>query len=184
MKNKEVEFKYKASVSIEEFKRFCVDKNPLDLLVIAGYDHFYSNLKDKDSFFRHRTSFKDNELTFKRKTALNNSFVRTEINIEIANGSDSIAELCKEMGYEYNTSVFKSCLVYTHKNYVVSYYICYDSNMKELDRFIEIEVREDRWDNEKEAWDELLVLEKVYKPLGISTSGRIKSSLFEMYRKE
>ena len=55
--------------------------------------------------------------------------------------------------------------------------------MNFLDKFIEIEVREDiKWKDDKEAWHTLVTLEKLCKNLGISEGARQNRSLFEMYK--
>lgn len=186
MKFVEVETKYRAdNIPLKDFKVFCQDKTPNKHIFASGYDDFYQNNKDKDAFCRHRRGTDLNQLTFKRKTADGNNFVRVEHNLDL-NGvsADQIRALCGEFGYEPNMTIFKTCYVYTYEWYTLVYYIVYDDDMKELGRFIEIEMKEDyAWQTEQAAWDELLVLEKLCKPLGISAQSRVKRSLFELYRK-
>lgn len=188
LKFTEVETKYSAEdISFEKFKVFCEERLPEKRITASGYDHFYEKNDDVGSFCRHRIGPDMNQLTFKRKTKDANNFIRVEHNINLTKdmGADIISALCSEFGYKYNTSIFKTCFVYTYKWYVFSYYTCYDTDMREVGRFIEIEMREDHaWKDEKEAWDNLLVLEKLCKSLGLSPQARIKKSLFEIYRKD
>jgi len=157
MKYTEVETKYRADeMSLVAFHDFCKERKPERYLYSSGFDHFYHSLKSPNAFCRHRTGTDLNELTFKRKTSDSNSFIRTEHNITLAKDMQAhqIAALCNEFGYEYNTSIFKTCFVYIFDWYVLSYYICYNNEMKESGRFFEIEAREDyNWSTEAEAWD-------------------------------
>ena len=181
----EIEFKYDASkIKLNDFIKFCQQKNPISYKIMFGYDSFYKSASSSSSFYRHRISNYDNQLTYKRKTVDGNSFVRKEINIDMKRKITEpvIADYCKELGYEFNMSLFKSSFVFEYETYTLVYYICYDTNMNELGRFIEIEMSEDyKWKNKEEAWGQLIVLEKLAKPLGLTTSARIKKSLFEMY---
>jgi len=187
MKYTEIETKYRADeMSLVGFHTFCKERTPEHYLYSSGYDHFYHSTKDANSFCRHRNGTDLNELTFKRKTSDANSFIRTEHNIDLAKhmSQDQIQALCGEFGYEYNTSIFKTCFVYRFDWYVLSYYICYDKEMKESGRFFEIEAREDyKWSSETEAWDQIKVMERFCKALGITPQNRMKTSLFELYRK-
>lgn len=187
MRFTEVEFKYKAdSVTLSAFTAFCIERKPETVVEAAGYDHFYANTKDPDAFCRHRIGPDFNQLTFKRKTTGANNYVRTEhnINLTLDMERDKIEAICSEFGYKYNTSIFKNCFVYFYDWCVLSYYVCYDTDLKELGRFLEIEANEDHaWETEQEAWDAVVVMEKLCKPLGLTPQMRIKRSLFELYKK-
>lgn len=186
MKAKEVEFKYDAkNIKLEEFKTFCAHRKPSSQVVASGFDYFYSDKKDSESFCRHRIGSDTNQLTFKRKTSDANSYVRTEHNINLDRNmsQEQIKAFCSEFGYEYNTSLFKTCFVYIYEDYSLCYYVCYDSNMVEKRRFVEIEMHEDYpWSTEQEAWNALVALERICKPLGVSAQARVKLSLFELFR--
>lgn len=186
MESIEVEFKYRAdNVTLQAFEEFCNNRKPDKIVEAAGFDHFYANTKDPDAFCRHRIGPEFNQLTFKRKTTDANNYVRTEHNLDLKvdTPKEKVTALCKEFGYTYNTSVFKTCFVYFYDWYVLSYYVCYDKDLKELGRFLEIEANEDHaWSTEQEAWDAVVVMEKICKPLGITPQMRIKRSLFELYR--
>lgn len=182
----EIEFKYNAlDISLDKFKEFCIARGPEVYEVVSGYDHFYSVPNDPNSFYRHRMGANTNQLTFKKKTTQDNSFIRIErnINLSLDTTEESIRGLCKDTGFNYNSSIFKTSFVYTYNWYIMAYYIVYDINMTEIGRFIEIEIREDAGIPEQDAWNELVIIERVCKSLGLSPKNRIKDSLFEMYRK-
>lgn len=186
-KNMEVEFKYDAkNINLSAFKEFCMKKDPVSYIMAAGHDHFYHNSKDLTSFYRHRVGAGINQFTFKKKTVEENNFIRIEHNIDLDLDvtRDKILYLCKDLGYEYNTTIFKNSFIYVYEYYVMAYYIVYDNDMKEIGRFLEIEMNEEfPWENEKQAWGELIILERIHKPLGIDSSKRIKDSLFELFKK-
>lgn len=188
MKYTEVEFKYAAeNISLETFTEFCKNRGPERFVMAAGYDHFYDHAKDADTFCRHRIGPDMNQLTFKRKTADNNNFVRTEHNIDLDTKviPEQVEALCQEFGYRHNVSIFKNCFVYTYSWYTLVYYICYNLDMNELGRFVEIEMKEDhKWASDNQPMAELLVIERTCKALGILPQARIKRSLFEMFRKQ
>lgn len=185
MKYKEIEFKYPANdLSLEDFKNFCKDRKPKGFVHASGYDHFYSKVGDPSSFCRHRIGADFNQLTFKRKTDVANNYIRTEHNIELdpTTSVEQISALCSEFGYEPKATIFKNCFIYVYDFYTLVYYIIYDSSLKELGRFMEIEMREDHsWESEEAAYEDLVLMEKLCKSIGASPSKRIKKSLFEMY---
>lgn len=186
MKNREIEFKYPATTSLSEFKAFCVGRKPQKFIIISGYDHFYASDKDENSFYRHRVNTNENQLTFKRKTVMTDSFIREEHNIDLPMtvSEEKIKDLCNITGYSYNTSIFKNCFIYNYEYYTLVYYVCYDIELNEMHKFIEIEIKEDyNWNSESEAFNELITLEKLCKPLGLKPETRITRSLFEMYRR-
>lgn len=187
MINTEVEFKYEAKTSLSTFKDFCENRKPNKFSIVSGYDHFFSKSSDLDSFYRHRVNTNENELTFKRKTTKDNSFIREEHNIDLplSVSQEKIAALCGINGYTYDASIFKHCFIYNYDFYTLVYYVCYDVELKELGRFIEIEMKEDySWINEQEAFGELVTLERLCKNLGLSPDNRINKSLFEMFRRQ
>lgn len=184
---KEIEFKYRADdLSLATFREFCETKEPLKYLECSGWDYFYQNQKEDDSFCRFRFGPDLSQLTFKKKTTDSNNFVRTEHNLDLDRGvtEGQARALCKEFGYQYNASIYKNCFIYKYDWYTIVFYVCYDENLKELGRFLELEMKETpEWHSEAAAWNELVVLEKLCKPLGIVPQARIKRSLYEMFRK-
>lgn len=187
MKNKEVEFKYKATVTLSDFKAFCESKRPVKTAIVSGFDHFYANDTAPDSFYRHRVNTNENQLTFKRKSKAEDNYIREEHNIDLplTVTEEKISDLCNISGYKYNSTIFKNAFIYNYEYYTLVYYICYDRELNELGRFIEIEMKEDyNWNNEQEAYNEMVSLEKLMKPLGIASFSRISQSLFEMFRRK
>lgn len=182
-KNKEIEFKYRAKIGLDVYGQLVAEKNPLEYVQVSGFDHFFYNKDDPKAFQRFRDGV-DKELSLKRKESLNDNFIRLEINIPLPNyvKSEDVFSFCQGSGYEYTGSVFKSCFIYKFIDYTLSYYICYSNNMKELGRFIEIEVSNSGSD--MDCFSELVVLEKIWKSLKISPGDRVKESLFELYGKE
>lgn len=184
----EVEFKYSAeNIPLTKFTEFCKNRKPKKELIISGYDYFYANPKEPDAFCRHRQSCETNQLTMKRKTADNNNYVRTEHNMDLMPfmKNDQVQALCAELGYAYDYTIFKNCFIFQYDLYTLVYYLCYDKDMKELGRFIEIEMSEHHeWTSSEETYNELIIMEKLCsKDLGISAQARIKRSLWEMYKK-
>lgn len=184
----EIETKYNAeNISLSEFKKFCEARNPLAHLVASGFDYFYSKKEEPTSFCRHRVGSDKNEFTYKEKTSDANNTVRKEINIQLDKSEtvETAAALADSFGYEFNTSIFKTCFIYCYLDHTLVYYICYDTDMKESGRFCEIEAKEDYpWNSEQEAWSSILALERLFKPLGVSAQNRVKRSLFEIFKKE
>lgn len=188
MKGKEVEFKYDASsISLESFHTFCKNREKSRFIIVSGYDRFFTKQGDHTSFFRHRRNLSENELTFKRKTVTENNYVRVEHNMTIGLDmtNDAVESLVKELQYHYDATIFKNCFIYNFEYYTLVYYVCYDENMTEKGRFVEIEMKEDHpWANESEAFHELTVLEKLCNGLGLSKSKRVNKSLYELFKKE
>lgn len=186
MKSKEIEFKYFANnLNLTTFKEFCIGRNPVSYKQVSGYDTFFSNPEKPQTFYRYREDGEGNkQLTFKRKEELNNSFVRTEHNIELAKEGDfeHIINYIEEHDYTRDASIFKSCFIYNFEWYTLVYYVCYDDDMRELGRFIEIEMKENYpWLNQQHAWGELVTLERICKRLGCKKEERLVLSLYEMY---
>lgn len=184
----EIELKYDASkISLNKFIAACESQNPSLVITVSGFDHFYKNIKDKNSFCRHRVGNDMNQLTFKRKTEKSNNYIRIEHNIDLQKvvSRAAIEALMSEFHHTYAGSIFKTAFIYKFEDHILVYYICYNSNMKELGRLIEIEIDEEKSTHDPDwAWGRLLSLEdKLSNKLGISEKTRIKKSLFEMYTK-
>lgn len=187
LNNKELEYKYNAQdISLQAFTAFAEARAPVKSFYVCGYDTFFSNPKDDNTFIRHRVGDNFNQLTVKRKLAEKNNFIRDEINLTLGEGTtqETVAAVAKAMGYEPNRTIFKTVFVHNYKKYVLAYYSVYDLNMKELGRFIEIEMAEDYpWVDESQAWELLGAIEYEARELGITPQGRIKKSLYEQFRK-
>lgn len=182
---KEIELKYRADdIALTDFIRFAQDRKPESSLFVCGYDHFYSD--GSDSFMRHRIGQDFNQLTFKSKTVSKNNFIRNETNVMLGKDvtKEEAADLCEKLGYKLNVSIFKTVFVYVYNRYVLSYYVVCSPDLKELGRYVEIEMSEDYpWETEEMAWNELVKLEQEAKCLGITPQARMKKSLFEQFRK-
>lgn len=185
----EVEFKYSAeNISLSLFTKFCKNRKPKKELTISGYDYFYANSKEPESFFRHRQSHETNEVTLKRKVVENNNYVRVEHNIHLhpkMMTKEGVTKFLSDISYHYDYTIFKNCFIFKYDLYTLVYYVCYDVDMKELGRFIEIEMSEKHaWTSQEETYNELVIMEKICsKDLGISAQARIKRSLWEMFKK-
>lgn len=180
----EIEYKYKADdMTLGDFTDFCRKKGPVSYLEASGYDHFYMDSQDANFFGRHRIGPDLNQVTVKRKTFDANNYVREEINLNLDRnvGKPDVDALFKFLGYSKAASLYKTCFVYKYEWYTLSYYVCFNLDMKEIGRFMEIEMCEKREWGAGEAEQNLSVLEKLCKPLGITPQGRIKKSLFEMF---
>lgn len=188
LNNKEMELKFSAKeISLEDFTAFAEARKPLKSIYVCGFDTFFSNPKDDTMFLRHRTGDNFNQFTVKRKLVEKNNFIRDEINLTLGEGTsqDTVAAVAKAMGYEFNRTIFKTVFVHNYDKYVLAYYTVYDLNLKELGRFLEIEMAEEyHWETEAQAWALLGEIEASAKVLGVTPQGRIKKSLYEQFRKE
>lgn len=185
-KFKEIELKYSASnISLQRFLTFCQERDPIKYLTGFGPDYFYSNSKDETYFQRYRVASEYKELTLKRKLNSENNVIRTERNMKMHKSmtKDKIDGYMKEIGYEYNTMLYKVCHVFEYSYYSLVYYICFDAGMSEMARFIEIEMKEEYpWESINHAISELNAMEIICKPLGLKKKDRINESLFELFR--
>jgi adenylate cyclase class IV len=185
---KEIEFKYKAdNISLEGFRTFCEARNPRKTIQASGFDYFFDNAKDPDSFYRHRVGADTNQLTYKKKKSDVNNVIRDEqnVNLDPKETPEHVRAFLARFKYNFNTALFKTCFVYNYDKYTLVYYICYDTGMKELGRFIEIEMSEEHsWATEQEAYGELVIIEKLCKEIGLTPQNRVRRSLYEMFCKE
>lgn len=184
MKFKEIESKYHANeIKMADFIRLMEELNPNKKLTVSSYDDYFIN--EKDDFIRYRHNDDVGELTIKRKINPKNNIERVEINLPIAESNFlKIKEFVSLLGYKHNFTIYKTCKIYWINNKVISYYMVYDENIKELGRFIEIEADETHeWKSEKEALEEINKFEKLLLPLGLNNKNRLRKSLFEMFKK-
>lgn len=183
MEFKELEFKYYAeSVSMGDFVKVAEPFNP-EWIMVSSYDDYFVN--DKDEFIRYRYHDHMGELTVKRKTSDLNNNNRVEVNLKTeGKSSKAVATFIEMLGYKLNFSIFKTCKIAVLDKVTLVYYIVYDKNLNELQRFMEIEAREDiKWASEQDAWDEILKYERLFEPLGITAKNRVRKSLFEIFQK-
>lgn len=180
---KEIETKYYAtSIAMDAFEKLVEPLNP-EWVMVSSYDDYFTN--ERDEFIRYRYHDHMGELTIKRKTTDANNNNRIEVNLKTeGKSSKAVAAFVDLLGYKLNFSVFKTCKIAFLEKAVLVYYIVYDTNMNEVNRFVEVEAREEyKWASEQEAWDEVLKYEKMLEPLGITSKNRVKRSLFELFKK-
>lgn len=182
----EVETKYRADeIALNEFTSYCESLKPLKNIIASGWDHFYDK-NGTEGFARHRIGPDFNQLTFKRKTTEANNFIRDEDNLDLLQpvSIKQVASFLSKFGYKHNTSIYKNCFIYKYPTYTMVFYVIYDEKIKEIGRFIEIEMSEESlWNDETEAWEALIEIEKGCKGLGLSARGRMKKSLYELVTK-
>ena len=198
MKFKEIEFKYDAKdIPLNLFTQF-IEKNYIvtKKLIVSSYDDYFTNLDSNFIRYRHNNNDHDPnsiwikqeygntpELTIKRKMIAENNNERIEVNMAIVpQDFSTIDEFIKLLGYTHDFRIYKVCNIYWVDRVVLSYYLVFDNNMRELNRFIEIEANEHlEFKNEQEALEIISNYEMELMPLGISSQKRLKKSLFEMY---
>lgn len=182
---KEIEFKYATELPFLEFQTFAESLAPVRYVEASGYDYYFTP-ENAERFIRYRAGDRQ-ELTTKEKTHNDNNYVRTEHNLLLAHGQplSKIAAFVGSLGFpRLNFKIFKSCFIYYYEKFDLVYYFVLDENMKELNRFIEIEMLEDyNWDSVEQAKSALVRLEKRCSVLGIGPQLRDAKSLFERYRK-
>jgi adenylate cyclase class IV len=182
---KEIELKYDAvNIGMGRFvdlveTNFVVRKK----MMVSSYDDYFVDLND--NFIRYRHHDGRGELTIKRKTTDKNNNERIEVNLSTAGDNlKTVTAFVNLLNYQYNFGVYKTCKIYWVDKVVLVYYVVYDKELRELRRFIEIEADEDlQWSSEQEAWNEVIVYEKMMESLGISSKNRLKKSLFEIFKK-
>lgn len=180
---KELETKYFADdINMNDFIELVEPLKP-EWMMVSSYDDYFIN--DKDEFIRYRYHDHMGELTIKRKTTDANNNNRIEVNVPTdGKSSDAIEAFAGLLGYQKNFSVFKTCKIAFLEKAVLVYYVVYDENLVEKQRFIEVEAKETyAWTSEEEAWATVVEFENMLAPLGISAKNRLKKSLFEIFKK-
>lgn len=183
----EVETKYRASdITLTDFIAAAKAMSPVSEKHVSSFDHYYTRSAAEEIFIRHRTGDRP-ELTMKEKRVDTNNFVRVECNLPLDASRVTkpiVDQFCSMLGFTPNFSVSKQCVIFFWPTFDIVYYVVYDEDFKEKDRFIEIEMSETHaWENDEAAWSELTRVEKALSGLGISPARRIRRSLFEMFRK-
>lgn len=182
---KEIEYKYDAdSMEMQKFvdlmETFSIKKK----MMVSSYDDYFTD--SSGNFIRYRHHDGRGELTIKRKLNDKNNNERLEVNVPTSGDNlKTVSAFVDLLGYKHNFGIFKTCKIYWVDRVVLVYYVVYDSNLKELRRFVEIEADEDlQWESEQHAWDEIAKYEKLLEPLGITPKNRLRKSLFEIFRKQ
>ncbi len=181
MKFTEIETKYRATdIKLQDFIKTCKALNPTSRVDVGSWDHYY--LRDDGSVLRYRAGARS-ELTVKRKSTEKNNFVRTEVNIPIGETSrEAIAAFAQLQGYEPDFTIYKTCVIFFWDTHNTVFYVVYDENLNEKDRFIEIEMSEHfDWESNEIAWAQLQTIEKSFEELGIAPARRMKRSLQEIF---
>lgn len=180
---KEIETKYSANdIDINKFVDLVEVLNP-NWVMVSSFDDYFTN-KDGE-FIRYRYTDHSGELTIKRKTTDANNNNRVEVNLKTEGKSfKTVQAFADLLGYKLNFSIYKTCKIAILDKVVLVYYVVYDNKLNELQRFIEIEAKEDHdWASEDEAWAEVIKFEKMFEPIGIGPRNRLKKSLFEIFKK-
>lgn len=185
---KEIETKYRAEeIKLSDFNRVARELKPIRELQISSFDYYYTN--GTDSFIRYRAG-SEPQLTMKTKSKDANNFVRTECNLPLdpSQSADeqkkTVDKFCEMAGFKPNFHIYKTCFIYFWDRHNLVYYVVYDEEMKERDRFIEIEMSEKfDWVKEDHAWAELQGIELSLSTIGLNARRRIRLSLFEMFKK-
>lgn len=186
---KEFEYKYDASkISLGDFRTLMDSLVPLNIVDVSSWDHYYTKSEDDTLFQRYRAGNNKKELTKKRKINANNSWKRIEVDIplDVNNTTEKIvSEYVGLDGYVKNFTIYKSCFIYFFENINAVYYVVYNEEMKEVGKFIEVEVNKDKVTElgEEASMQLLKEAEANLTTLGITSKNRLKKSLFEMYRK-
>jgi adenylate cyclase class IV len=149
-------------------------------LHVSGWDSYFTLGSD---FMRYRQSPDKPELTMKRKTKDSNNWERVEVDVELGTGHDpdSVYKFCDMAGFKLDFKIYKSCFIYWVGDVNYVYYIVYDENMKELDRFIEVEVTKGSNLSKAKAVKKLKEAEDRLHYLDIMSKNRLKKSIFELY---
>lgn len=183
MKFIEMEFKYRADdITLDQFSEYCESAGTYKHITASGWDYFYDSTRT-EGFARHRVGSDFNQLTYKRKTTDANNYVRQEDNLDLSPGVSvsQVSSFLHKFGYKHNTAIFKNCFIYKYDTYTLVYYCIYDTNLKQVGKFIEIEMSEDYpWSSEEQAWEQLIQVEKACKAIGLSPQCRMRKSLYEL----
>ncbi|HEY8366158.1 MAG TPA: hypothetical protein VIL57_03330 [Bacteroidia bacterium] len=193
---KELEYKFNADdIKLQEFIHLMNTLGYHTRKDTSSWDHYYTNA-NPDEFQRFRES-ETPELTKKRKVKSTNNWDRVEVDLPLDAKKvteDIVHAYVSLDGYKKNFSIYKSCFIFWFDNVNYVYYITYDTNMKELNRFIEVEVNKEKVTDLLSLRDQeigsfngpiqvLNEAEQALKSIGITPQNRMKRSLFELYRR-
>ena len=185
---KELEYKFYASkVDLKDFIKFMTELNPKLRKDVSSWDYYYTNDINSDEFMRFRES-QDPELTIKRKTKKSNNWQRIELDLPLDRDRialPTVETFANLLGYTENFRIYKTCFIFWFENVNFVYYVVYNENMKEVDRFLEVEVNKDRVPELglDKAMEELRSAALKLDKFDLSLQNRLRKSLFEMFRK-
>lgn len=188
VEDKELEYKYRAeSIKLSEFTNLVDELGYTRKKEASSFDYYYTLDSNPDIFQRYRESDTP-ELTKKRKVKDSNNWERVEVDLPLDPERINKATVDRYVGldgYKENFSIYKNCFIYWLDFCNIVYYTVYDKEMKEIGRFLEIEVNKDKVFElgQDVAFKKLEELEQKLQTLGITYKNRMKKSLFELYRK-
>lgn len=182
----ELEYKYRADeVGLTEFRNLMESIGYEKQLDVSSWDTYYTTPDDTDKFQRFRNGLTP-ELTKKVKTVDANNWHRVEVDLPLDPSrltEEIVTKYVSIDGYSENFRVYKTCFIYWLDDINFVYYIVYDKNLRELGRFIEVEVNKECVKVLQDPNSTLNFAENTLKCLNISHKNRLKKSLFELYRK-
>lgn len=187
----EFECKYRTSKEILPIFNRLTLVDGSEFLYVEGPDAFYT--KHEGHFGRYRKSAMPNskfaQWTIKEKpVGAKNNNIRFESNWNVSGTPpEEIHAAALKMGYEYNTTIYKKCHIYTFSDATLVFYTVTQEGSDKEHHFIEIEVDESTIDSltEEQAWDVIRKYENKLARLEvpISAQKRMKLSLFEMFKR-
>lgn len=192
----ELEYKYKADeVKISDFLKLMTKLGWKSKLDVSSWDIYYTDSED-EKFLRFRNG-SNPELTRKQKVVKHNNWERIEVDLPLDEARLSeglVSQFVALGGYTENFRIYKTCFIYWFDDVNYVYYIVYNENMKEVGRFIEVEVNKeiahkvgekefDGVTGEEFTYNPLDDAAKYLEELGLTHRNRMKRSLFEIYRK-
>lgn len=194
----ELEYKYRAgSIKLEDFCNLIKRLNPLKETKVSSWDYYYTSTNCYiPGFIRFRDSTVNPELTQKIKTNNDNNFNRVEIDLPLDRTKvtlETVDKFVTTLGYKENFRIYKNCFVYWLDSVNFVYYTVFDQDLKELGRFIEVEVNKDKVKElDKKVHKhpylsgseiELDFYADKLKELGLTSKDIMQESLFELFNK-
>lgn len=189
----ELEFKYNANhISVDEFTKFAQSLDSGKLIDVSSWDIYFSGGESNAlpfEFVRYRQGPKP-ELTIKVKSTDKNNNDRLEVDVPLNPETSSdemekaVAAFVGQIGFSFNVKIYKSCQIYLFPKTSLVYYVTFDSNMKEVGRYVEVEASKSYpFASKEEAWNEVMALESKLSALNITSKNRMKKSQWEINRK-
>ena len=182
----ELEYKYRADdVKLSDFQKL-MEELPtyIETKEVSSFDIYYTATAEK--FIRYRMSKLTPELTIKRKNNTTNNWDRIEVDLPLSPDATetTVEKFVGLLGYKKNFKIYKSCFIYFFDNFNTVYYTVYNEEMKEVGRFLEIEINKDKVEELGDNTTEVLKkVEDTLSIFNITSKNRLKKSLFEMYVK-
>lgn len=192
----ELEYKYKADdIKFSAFEALMGTLRVKKRIDVSSWDYYFSPAH-KEDFIRFRDSPNVPELTRKVKTVDGNNFSRVEVDLPLDRNKcslDVVSKFMEVVGYSENFRIYKNCFIYWLDNVNYVYYTVFDKNLKEVGRFIEVEVNKERvnflnseanlFAGGLSAENTLKDAAKALECLGLTPQNRMKKSLFEIFNK-